>query len=94
VPLQPFDLFGKRKPVTRDLFERIFDVWLVCLCRVLLRLDSATAIQFGPRMHLIVSPAQMRIWRSGVRISSGAPILTNNFSGIPETDPLMLLRHR
>ena len=51
-PLQPFHLFGKRKPVSRSLLERLSDVWIDCLGCALLRLDSATAILFSPQVHL------------------------------------------
>jgi len=50
--LQPLHLLSKRKPIVRNLFERLFDAWFsCCLGRVLPRLKSATVIVFCPRAH-------------------------------------------
>ena len=47
VLLKPLQLLSKRKPIVRNLFERLFDAWFgCCLGPVLLRLKSATVIVF------------------------------------------------
>ena len=52
--LQQLQLLSKRKPIVRNLFERLFDAWFsCCLGRALLRLKSATVIVFCPRAHLM-----------------------------------------
>ena len=51
--LQQLQLLSKRKPIVRNLFERLFDAWFsCCLGRVLPRLKSATVIVFCSRAHL------------------------------------------
>jgi hypothetical protein len=54
-PLQPFRLFGERKPIACNLFERLSNVRLGCLCCALLPLHSATAVLFSARVHLIAN---------------------------------------
>jgi hypothetical protein len=43
-PIQPFGLFSKRKPISRNLPERLSDGIILCAFRALLRFNSSTAV--------------------------------------------------
>jgi hypothetical protein len=55
MPLQPFRLFGERKPIAGNVFECLSDIRLGCLCCALLRMDSATAILISAGVHLVAN---------------------------------------
>jgi hypothetical protein len=61
-PVQPIHLFGKHKPTARNFFKRESDLWLCCLRRPLEGFDSATAIVFSPRGHLIAPAVKSDYW--------------------------------
>jgi len=35
LPVEPLDSFGKRQPMSRNVFERFFDAWVGALCSAL-----------------------------------------------------------
>jgi hypothetical protein len=35
LPVEPLDSFGKRQPMSRNIFERFFDAWDGALCSAL-----------------------------------------------------------
>ncbi len=60
--VQPLGLFGKCEPAARNILERLFDAEIGAVCRALLGFDSATAIVFSTRVHLIANNSGCDQW--------------------------------
>ena len=51
LPVQPLNAFGKRQPMSRNVFKRLSETWVGSLCGALFGHQSATAIIFSTRVH-------------------------------------------